>query len=139
MNINMCTCDFIVDPFSKRSIVMEPCEFCTTMIWAAKLEAKIRRLPTQDDLDEKLDKDELAHEMESEIQNLSITGFVREDDFDDMVEKYLKDADILERDDVSNFVSEDDLSAKVQETIEELDLVRDIAAGAAEGAAKESR
>ena len=123
---NQCTCVILDAPVDDI-----PCEFCATMIWAAELEAKIKALPTHEDLeDAKMDRSEI----EDAVDDVLKDSYVKEEDLETEFERYIKDIDLVDREDLNDYVLDSELEEKISEALNDTDLVRDVASGAAEGA-----
>ena len=130
-----CTCTIIERVTSEGEmksarIVGNICDFCTEMLWAAELEARLHGAETavhdiESDLDTRIEA-EIGSAIASAdlVTKEDVNDYQTESDVESAIEAAVSEIDL------DDYITRGDLADEVQSAIEDTDITKDAAAGA---------
>ena len=131
-----CTLSGYMDSAPLGTVVGPLCDFCTEMLWAARLE---ERIVTLDDVDDAIgqrnymDADQFEQEFERLLEQADL---VTENDLERNYEYVTQDGldEALANIRLDDYVEKDDLAEEVRSVLEDEDVAKNVVAAAVKGA-----
>lgn len=98
-----------------------------------RVEEEVESVPENFVTNEKMEHEFAEYVSRSDLST-ELAEYAKEDELEGKFEDFLKNSDFLSKDDMKDYVTEDDLPDAIETVLKDQDLVKDVAAGAAEGA-----